>query len=66
MPEMDSGADPTVEGGGAAVSSSALPPSIQFSGHSAYIVTVAKLCRETNKFTDVKIQCKDGDIQAHR
>ena len=39
---------------------------LHFVNHPAYIVTVAKLCRETNKFTDVKIQCKDGEIQAHR
>lgn len=39
---------------------------LQFSGHSAYIVTVAKLCQQTEKFTDVNIQCKDGAILAHR
>ena len=39
---------------------------MSFAGHNAYIVDVAKVCRESSKFTDVKIQCEDGDLSAHR
>ena len=42
------------------------PPAIVFTGHHAYICTVAKVCKESDKFTDVKIVCADGHFSAHR
>lgn len=38
----------------------------KFAGHHAYIVGVAKMCQESGKFTDVLIQCQDGQLMAHR
>ena len=35
-------------------------------GHNSYIASMAKLCKESECFTDVKIVCADGDIRAHR
>lgn len=42
------------------------PPAVIFTGHHSYIVTVAKACRESERFTDVNIVCQDGSIAAHR
>ena len=47
-------------------SSSTSGPPMLFTGHHHYIVTVAKMCRETQKYTDVDIKCEDGTLQAHR
>ena len=41
-------------------------PAIYFSGHHAYIVRVAQTCRASGTYTDVNIQCEDGEIRAHR
>ena len=35
-------------------------------GHNSYIASMAKLCKESECFTDVRIVCADGDIRAHR
>ena len=48
------------------VTSTDPPPAIVFTGHHAYICTVAKVCKESDKFTDVKIVCADGHFSAHR
>ena len=47
-------------------SSASSSSTVQFSGHSAALLHLAKWCRETEKFTDVVIQCKDGEAKAHR
>ena len=39
---------------------------VLFSGHDAYIASVARLCRERATFTDVNIQAEDGVVVAHR
>ncbi len=41
-------------------------PSVSFSGHNAYIASVARMCREGNVFTDVSIIAQDGCVAAHR
>ena len=46
--------------------SSSSDPAIYFSGHHAYIVRVAQTCRASGTYTDVNIQCEDGEIRAHR
>lgn len=39
---------------------------VYFTGHHAYIITIAKLCKDSGRFTDVVIECSDGIIRAHR
>ena len=39
---------------------------VVFTGHNAYMMSVARVCREADKFTDVNIICPDGNIKAHR
>ena len=39
---------------------------VTFQGHHNYIVSIAKLCKENNLFTDVVILCDDGKLVAHR
>lgn len=46
--------------------SSSLASAMHFAGHQAYIVSVAKMCRDMEVFTDVKILCADGELAAHR
>ena len=37
-----------------------------FTGHNAYMMSVARVCREAFKFTDVTLICTDGKVAAHR
>jgi len=37
-----------------------------FTGHNAYLMSVARVCREANKFTDVTLVCPDGEVVGHR
>ncbi|TRY67209.1 hypothetical protein TCAL_02910 [Tigriopus californicus] len=39
---------------------------MSFAGFQAYLCTVARLCRETEKYTDVRVECSDGVLHAHR
>ena len=39
---------------------------VLFNGHHSYIVSIARLCKENNVFTDVVINCDNGKISAHR
>jgi len=40
--------------------------SVVFTGHNAYLMSVARVCREANKFTDVTLMCPDGEVVGHR
>jgi len=40
--------------------------SVVFTGHNAYLMSVARVCREANKFTDVTLVCPDGEVVGHR
>uniref|UniRef100_A0A0K2V5A2 BTB domain-containing protein n=1 Tax=Lepeophtheirus salmonis TaxID=72036 RepID=A0A0K2V5A2_LEPSM len=40
--------------------------SINFSGHHAHIIEIARSCRNEEKFTDVIFQCSNGKVFAHR
>eukprot|EP00095_Tigriopus_kingsejongensis_P008980 maker-scaffold570_size134912-snap-gene-0.10 protein:Tk08980 transcript:maker-scaffold570_size134912-snap-gene-0.10-mRNA-1 annotation:"conserved hypothetical protein" len=49
------------------MASPAPPPTLMsFTGFQTYICTVARLCRDTSKYTDVVLECADGQLQAHR
>ena len=37
-----------------------------FTGHNAYMMSVARVCKEAGKFTDVVFVCQDGRVAAHR
>ena len=50
----------------AGTSSSSSPGMQLLTGHNSYIASMAKLCKESECFTDVRIVCADGDIRAHR
>lgn len=41
-------------------------PPVVFAGHNAYMMSVARLCRDLGQFTDVTIYCSDGSLRAHR
>ena len=42
------------------------PKPVVFTGHNAYMMSVARVCRDTGKFTDVTLACPDGKVAAHR
>ena len=39
---------------------------VVFTGHNAYMMSVARMNRETSQFTDVVLVCPDGKVTAHR
>ena len=39
---------------------------VVFTGHNAYMMSVARVCKEAGKFTDVVFVCQDGKVTAHR
>lgn len=39
---------------------------IVFTGHNAYMMSVARMNRDTSQFTDVILVCLDGQVVAHR
>ena len=39
---------------------------VTFQGHHSYIVSIARLCKQSGLFTDVTLQCDDGKLLAHR
>jgi len=39
---------------------------VVFTGHNSYLMSVARVCREANKFTDVTMVCHDGVVVGHR
>jgi len=41
-------------------------PPVVFAGHNTYLISVARLCREESRFTDVIFHCVDGQVAAHR
>ena len=57
------GDSPEIEVASAAESPSGMQ---LLTGHNSYIASMAKLCKESECFTDVRIVCADGDIRAHR
>lgn len=41
-------------------------PPVVFAGHNTYLMSVTRLCRDQDDFTDVVFQCSDGQLTAHR
>ena len=39
---------------------------VVFTGHNAYMMSVARMNRDTSQFTDVVLVCPDGKVTAHR
>ena len=66
--DVDGDSPEEVEVAGPSSSSSAsMASGMQLlTGHNSYIASMAKLCKESECFTDVRIVCADGDIRAHR
>ena len=61
------GDSPEIEVAAGPSSSMMTPSGMQLlTGHNSYIASMAKLCKESECFTDVRIVCADGDIRAHR
>ena len=61
------GDSPEIEVAAGPSSSSSSSHGMQLlTGHNSYIASMAKLCKESECFTDVRIVCADGDIRAHR
>ena len=46
--------------------SSAKTQAVVFTGHNAYMMSVARMNRDTSQFTDVVLVCPDGKVTAHR
>ena len=63
----DSPEEVEVAGPSSSSSSASMASGMQLlTGHNSYIASMAKLCKESECFTDVRIVCADGDIRAHR
>ena len=39
---------------------------VVFTGHNAYVMSCARMNRDTSQFTDVVLVCPDGNVSAHR
>ena len=62
-PEIEVAAGPSSSSSSSMMTSSGMQ---LLTGHNSYIASMAKLCKESECFTDVRIVCADGDIRAHR
>ena len=58
----------TAQDNGSNLSDDNLPKkqAVLFTGHNAYIMSVARMNRDTSQFTDVVLICPDGKVAAHR
>ena len=48
------------------ISSATNKQSVVFTGHNAYVMSCARMNRDTSQFTDVVLVCPDGNVTAHR